>query len=253
MANFPLKPAATKTLGVTYKLAKLPLDPKPCVPDALRLVWFTDLSGSFSEVAEAAYLLPVGEGAAGPVLGVAGIIGETCGAQIFWTTAWTPESGSGGNPGVHEDGARLIIWPKTDTEPGILTVTARIDNKNYGPIALTVLRYICNNYCYCGPTSYALDPLVWNTGATDITDTNTWDNPGVTYTSTVTGTWPTGTTFSWDVSTLPYGFTSSTADNVLTVSYNAYASGTLTASCTANYPSGASETVGPITLTVYPY
>ncbi len=254
MATFPLKPAAPKALGVTYKLAKLPPEPQPCVPDALRLVWFTDLSGAFSESVEAAYLLPVGEGAAGPVLGVAGIIGETCAAQIFWTTAWTPESGSGGNPGVHEDGARLIIWPKTDTEPGILTVTARVDNKNYGPIALTVLRYVCINYCYYGQANYALDPLVWNTGATDIVDTNTWDNPGVTYTSTVTGTWPPGTSFTWYFSTLLYGgYTNTILDNVLTVSYNAYAEGITTASCTAHYPDGSSETVGPITLTVYPY
>lgn len=253
MATFPLKPAAPKALGVTYKLAKLPPEPQPCVPDALRLVWFTDLSGAFSESVEAAYLLPVGEGAAGPVLGVAGIIGETCAAQIFWTTAWTPESGSGGNPGVHEDGARLIIWPKTDTEPGVLTVTARVDNKNYGPIALTVLRYQCAGYGY-EYLVFSLDPLTWETGATAIEFTNTWDNPGVTHTATVTGTWPTGTVFVWSgIDSPPYGFTASGVENVLTVSFNSFASGTLIASVTATTPTGETATVGPVTLTVYPY
>ncbi len=246
MPTFPLKPAAGRAMGVTYKMVKLPPDAAPCVPTGLQLAWFTDGAGTFSETAEAAYLLPVGEGAAGPVLGIAGIIGETCGAKIFWAAAWTPESGSGGNPGVYEDGARLIIWPKPDTEPGILTVTARVDNKNYGPIALTVLRYACLPYY-----DFYVDPLTWIDGNTYITDYR--DGPTFNPTAIVTGTWPPGTSFAWTHTTGLAGFTVSIADNTLSVSYLEPSEGTFIASCVVTIPTGKQWAVGPITLRVLPY
>ena len=126
MATFPLKPAAPRDFAMTLKMVKLPPEPTPCIPDALRLAWFTDSAGTFSETAEAAYLLPAPDLAAGPVLAVAGILGETCGAKIQWITTWTPESGEGGDPGLLEDDARLVVWPTADTLPGLLSVRARI-------------------------------------------------------------------------------------------------------------------------------
>jgi hypothetical protein len=252
MATFPMKPAAGRAMGVTYKMTRLPADAIPCVPTALQLAWFTDSAGAFSETAEAAYLLPLPDLAAGPVLAVAGILGETCGAPIQWITAWAPE-GTDDEPGLFEDGNRLVVWPKPGCGPGLLTVWAHIAGRRYGPINLTVLRYQCAGYGY-EYSVFSLDPLTWETGATTIEFTNTWDNPGVTHTATVTGTWPAGTAFVWSgIDSPPYGFTASGVENVLTVSFNSFAAGTLTASCTAHYPDGSSETVGPITLTVYPY
>jgi len=154
MATFPLKPAAGRSIGVTYKMVKLPPiapsyipDALPCIPDALQLVWFTDTDGTFSETAEAAYLLPEPDLAAGPVLAVAGILGETCGATVQWLTEWTPEV-DGGDPGLYQDGNRLVVWPQAGAGPGLLTVRAFIAGKNYGPIVLTILRYECVSYGY---------------------------------------------------------------------------------------------------------
>lgn len=147
MATFPMKPAAGRAMGVTYKMVKLPAEAAPCVPTALQLVWFTDAAGTFSETSEAAYLLPDPDLAAGPVLAVAGIIGETCDAPVQWITAWAPE-GTGGEPGLFEDGTRLVVWPKTGSGPGLLTVWAHIAGRRYGPINLTVLRYECAGYGY---------------------------------------------------------------------------------------------------------
>ncbi len=250
MATFPLKPAAGRSMGVTYKMTRLPAEAAPCVPTALQLAWFTDGAGTFSETAEAAYLLPDPDLAAGPVLAVAGILGETCDAPIQWITQWAPES-TGGEPGLFQDGNRLVVWPKLGSGPGLLTVRAFIAGKSYGPIVLTILRYECAGYGY---GAFSLNPLTWETGSTVIEFTNTWDNPGVTYTSTVTGTWPTGTSFVWTINDpYLYGFTIGSVVNVLTASFNTYASGTLIASVTATTPTGETLTVGPITLTVYPY
>lgn len=147
MATFPLKPAPARNLGVTYQMTKLPPIAPPCVPDALQLVWFTDADGTFSETTEAAYLLPEPDLAAGPVLAVAGILGETCGATVQWITEWTPEV-DGGAPGLFPDGQRLVVWPQAGAGPGLLTVRALVAGKSYGPIVLTVLRYECVCYGY---------------------------------------------------------------------------------------------------------
>ena len=255
MATFPLKPAAGRAMGVTYKMVKLPAEAAPCVPTALQLVWFTDAAGTFSETSEAAYLLPLPDLAAGPVLAVAGVLGETCGAPIQWITAWAPE-GTDGEPGLFEDGNRLVVWPKPGCGPGLLTVWAHIAGRKYGPINLTVLRYQCAGYGYeYGYLSFSLDPLTWwETGGTAIEFTNTRDNPGVTQTATVTGTWPAGTVFVWSgIDSPPYGFTASSVENVLTVTFNSFAFGTLIASVTATTPTGETATVGSVILTVYPY
>ena len=58
---------------------------------------------------------------------------------------------------------------KADTEPGLLSVKATVNQQTYGPILLTILRYECVCYCYGsggsgGTDAFAFDPLRWNTG-----------------------------------------------------------------------------------------
>lgn len=110
-----------------------------CEPAITGLFWFSDVSGQFDQIAEAAYLLA--EGAAGPALGVAGVLGERCDLSVTWIIAWTPASGSGGDPGFLEDGARLVVYPLATTTPGIAEISVECDGRQYGPIMLTVLRY----------------------------------------------------------------------------------------------------------------
>lgn len=130
----PLGPPATEAA-----------EPIPdCEPAITGLFWFSDSTGLYDQDVEAAYLLT--EGGAGPVLGVAGLVGEDCRLPVTWTVDWTPASGSGGDPGYFEDGARLVVYPLADTVPGVLEVSAEHDGQSYGPILLTVLRYSC--YCY---------------------------------------------------------------------------------------------------------
>lgn len=137
--------------GLKLTLQPLPEAPEPtapCAPKPAGLFWFSDLTGEFSEDSEAAYLLA--EGAAGPVLGVARVLGDTCG-KVAWSSAWTPASGEGGAPGILEDGPDLIAYPLDTTAPGILEVSAVCAGKAFGPILLTVLRYSCYGYAYCPP------------------------------------------------------------------------------------------------------
>lgn len=115
-----------------------------CEPAITGLFWFSDATGLYDQAVEAAYLLA--EGAAGPVLGVAGLVGEDCRLPVTWTKTWTPATGTGGDPGYFEDGGKLVVYPLADTVPGALEVTAEHGGQTYGPILLTVLRYSC--YCY---------------------------------------------------------------------------------------------------------
>lgn len=242
-----------------------PVSPAVCIPDIEGLFWLTDADGTFSATAEVAYLLPLPDQAAGPVLAVAGIIGETCGELADWQTGWAPASGSGGDPGIHEDGNRLVVWPKPDTEPGLLTVTARVNGHRYGPITLTVLRYECG--CYgsggSGGDVFAFDPLVWNTGLVDESRVTGHGTPDSSYTATVTGTWPDGTTFDWAVNITeplafesfdyPIGYSSSGLTLTLTYRGGVWAPGTVTVTVTATGPLGSTQILGPITFTLYPY
>lgn len=112
-----------------------------CVPEITGLYWFSDATGAFDTVAEAAYLLP--EGGAGPTMATAKLVGETCGGEVTWATSWTPLAGSGGAPGIWSDGPDLIVYPLEDTTPGILSVSAELDGVIYGPIVLVITRYEC--------------------------------------------------------------------------------------------------------------
>lgn len=125
----------------------------PCQPIVDGLFWFSDSTGEFDQVAEAAYLLA--EGAAGPLLGIAKLAGEPCDLPVTWAKAWTPATGTGGDPGYLEDGASLLVYPLAETVPGVLEVTAEHGGQSYGPILLTVLRYSC--YCYYGTTIIAYE------------------------------------------------------------------------------------------------
>jgi hypothetical protein len=125
-----------------------------CEPDVTGLFWFSDSTGAFDQDVEAAYLLA--EGAAGPLLGLAKLVGETCDLPVTWTKTWMPESGTGGDPGYFEDGARLVVYPLADTVPGVLEVSAEHDGQSYGPILLTVLRYSCYCYCYGSAAAQAM-------------------------------------------------------------------------------------------------
>lgn len=145
--------AAGRSIELTVQLgppATEAAEPIPdCEPAITGLYWLSDSSGLFDQTVEAAYLLA--EGAAGPVLAVAGLVGEDCRLPVNWTTDWTPASGTGGAPGYFEDGARLVVYPLADTVPGVLEVTAEHDGKSYGPILLTVIRYAC--YAYSTPAT----------------------------------------------------------------------------------------------------
>lgn len=141
----------TVPLGPPAGIAPEPIP--DCESAVSGLFWFSDATGLYDQEVEAAYLLA--EGAAGPVLGVAGLVGESCDLPIAWTKVWTPASGTTGEPGYLEDGARLVVYPLSDTAPGALEVTAEHDGQTHGPILLTVLRYAC--YCY----GYSDKSLAW--------------------------------------------------------------------------------------------
>lgn len=119
----------------------------PCHPAPTGLYWFSDLTGRFTEESEAAYLLP--EGAAGPVLGVARLLGEVCDEPITWSWEWLPETGVGGSPGIVAQGGHCIVYPLAETQPGMILLSARIAQRAFGPIVLSVLRYVCGyGYVY---------------------------------------------------------------------------------------------------------
>lgn len=177
-----------------------------CRPAPLGLYWFSDATGDFTEVSEAAYLLD--SGPAGPALGVARVLGETCG-QTVWTTEWSPQAGSGGAPGLFEDGDNLIVYPLPDTQPGILSVSAQCGERFLGPVLLTVLRYQCGySYCDCAPGCGTFDPLTWDGTSTEIVQAS--DGSGLYLVMTafpviavVTGSWPAGTAFAWTAEWAP--------------------------------------------------
>lgn len=135
-------PGRDARLKLTLQPTAEPVEPVEPIPDCESaisgLYWFSDSTGQFDQSVEAAYLLDTGP--AGPTLAVAGLVGEDCRLPVTWTMTWTPASGTGGEPGILEDGTRLVVYPLSDTEPGILEVTAEHDGQSYGPILLTVLR-----------------------------------------------------------------------------------------------------------------
>ena len=120
----------------------------PCVPQPTGLAWFSDAIAEFSELAEAAYLLPAEP--VGPVLAVARVLGETCG-NVAWSSEWTPQSGTGGAPETAGVGADLLVYPATGGGPGVLSVTAECGGQTLGPILLTLLPAPSGGSCCPAP------------------------------------------------------------------------------------------------------
>lgn len=116
----------------------------PCAPAISGLFWFSDSTGQFDQTAEAAYLATP---TASPVLGVAALLGEGCELPVTWTTNWVPDTGTGGDPGVVEDGQRLVVFQTATSVPGVLTVTAEHNGQSYGPIALSLFAAAAGGTC----------------------------------------------------------------------------------------------------------
>ena len=149
-------------VGLTVPLAAVTAcpAPAPCAPDPTGLYWFSDATGDFTEIAEAAYVLPVSTDPEKPTdtvaatLGVARVLGETCNA-VTWTASWTPETASGGAPGWNEDGPELQVYPLPDTAPGVLSVYAACSGRTLGPITLTLALLDCGTGA-CTPEIFGL-------------------------------------------------------------------------------------------------
>lgn len=122
--------------NVGLKLTMQPAVNAECKPAPEGLFWFTDASGDFKQIAEAAYLGATE--ANGPVLAVAKVTGEVCG-DVNWTVNWTPASGTGGDPAIKTDGALLYVYQAVGSAPGELRVSAQCAGQTLGPIALTLL------------------------------------------------------------------------------------------------------------------
>jgi hypothetical protein len=124
--------------NVGLKLTLQPVvESKSCQPAPSGLRWFSDSTGDFTEIAEAAHLSATD--AASPILAVAKVLGETCG-DVQWSTTWTPTNGTGGDPALKLDGALLYVYQKPGSEPGVLRVSAKCAGQSVGPIALTLLQ-----------------------------------------------------------------------------------------------------------------
>jgi len=163
-----------------------------CEPVVDGLFWFSDASGAFDARAEAAYLLP--EGAAGPVLGIARLTGETCDQPITWRATWTPQTPDGPPPLYNKEGSDLIVYPSATTAPGVLMVSAEFGGRTFGPILLTILLYQCAGYYGAAGSGCAtLDSMTWDSGGKSVSESgSSWSHVG-----TITGSFPEGTVFEW--------------------------------------------------------
>lgn len=215
---------------------------KPCQAKPTGLFWFSDLTGDFTEISEAAYLLAAG--AAGPVLGVARVLGETCG-EVAWSHQWTPADGAiGGGPGLVNDGARLIVYPLATTVPGLLSVSATVAGQSFGPIVLTLLRYVCG-YGYTDPTPPA-PSLRWEDGSTAISAPA---GSSIAHTATLLN-WPEGVAFDW-VYYAPSAALVSSSGNTATVTATSLASGDIIEiSVTSMDPAAPPIMPAAVTITV---
>lgn len=215
----------------------------PCVSAIQGLFWFSDLTGDFTEISEAVYLLAAG--AAGPLLGMARVLGETCG-EVAWSHQWTPADGAiGGGPGLVNDGARLIVYPLATTVPGLLSVSATVAGQSFGPIVLTLLRYVCG-YGYTDPTPPA-PSLRWEDGSTAISAPA--GSSIAAHTATLLN-WPEGVAFDW-VYYAPSAALVSSSGNTATVTATSLASGDIIEiSVTSMDPAAPPIMPAAVTITV---
>lgn len=139
---------------------KLTLQPavepaRPCRPAPAGLAWFSDASADFTEISEAAYLLP--NEPIGPLLALARVLGETCG-EVKWSTEWTPAAGTGGAPEAVGVGADLLVYPAIGGGPGQLSVSADCGGQSLGSILLTLLAAPAGGGSECCPEPAARPP-----------------------------------------------------------------------------------------------
>lgn len=137
-------PGVDAGLKLTLQPAVAPA--APCQPAPTGLYWFSDLTGDFTEISEAAYALPpAGDppvaDSVSAVLGLARVLGETCDA-VEWRSTWTPDDAADA-PRVAELGATLAVYPAATGGPGTLTVTASCNGQTFGPISLTLTEKAC--------------------------------------------------------------------------------------------------------------
>ncbi|MBK7542501.1 MAG: hypothetical protein IPI57_12120 [Candidatus Competibacteraceae bacterium] len=148
--------------GLKLTLQPAPPEPAPaCAPAPTGLYWFSDSTGDFTEPTEAAYLSSAE--AAGPVLAVARVIGETCG-DVVWAHDWTPDAGTGGAPGVIGNGADCLVYPVLGGGPGQLSVSAECAGQSLGPILLTLLPAPGGGADCCPAPVAGAGQMVWSPG-----------------------------------------------------------------------------------------
>lgn len=169
----------------------------PCTPDPQGLFWYSDVSGNFDAIAEAAYLLdpnaPLDSVAA--ALGMARVMGTLCGEAVTWTYDWTPETPAGsGWPLVAELGDTLAVSATPATTPGVLTVYADIAGQTFGPVALTLA------WLPCTPTVQGLC-LVKNNGAIEQCASPVELDPAFPLALRLKGTLCPGDTINWQLNT----------------------------------------------------
>jgi hypothetical protein len=145
---------------------KLTLQPavepaRPCRPAPAGLAWFSDASADFTEISEAAYLLP--NEPIGPLLALARVLGETCG-DVNWSTEWTPAAGTGGAPEAVGVGADLLVYPTIGGGPGQLSVSADCGDQSLGPILLTLLAAPGGGADCCPAPVAGAGQMVWSPG-----------------------------------------------------------------------------------------
>lgn len=156
--------ASGQNVGLTLHMTPLPVAVEPCVPSITGVFWFSDESGAFDAMSEAAYLMD-GE-PAGPVAAVALLAGETCGQTVWWIKEWTPDDEGGGSPLYLQADPYLFVYVDADTAPGTLNVSASCDGRTYGPIVLTMIAAAGGGGA-CPPSFWKIednsDTLVQNT------------------------------------------------------------------------------------------
>ncbi len=178
------------------KLTMQPVVSAECKPAPTGLFWFSDETGDFKQIAEAAYLSATAE-AASPVLAVAKVLGETCGS-VDWSMAWTPAEGTGGDPAIKADGSLLYVYQAVGSAPGELRVSAQCGGQTLGPIALTLLAATGSGSCCPDPQIGAIRVRDWQatettllrTASINIGGTNLNENILVIYSYAVSGTEP---------------------------------------------------------------
>lgn len=244
------------------KLTLQPLPPPmpdtglaPCVSSPSGVFWYSDASGQFDAIAEAAYLLPRPNSSApldsvAAALGVARVMGNLCDEEIVWQTDWapvTPATNSG--PVIAQLGDTLAISAAKTTTPGVLTVRASAAGQTFGPISLTLA------WLPCTPAIQGLC-LIQNNGATEQCTSPATISPTFPVALRLKGTLCPGDTITWQLNTSGLSgpiTTWRTTENPTLVlcsggsPENPSVSGSLVVTATVTH---GTQTLGPVSFTV---